>query len=110
MAQNDPYNPDFVTVADNGSATFDGSASETNAAIINEVAGNFDVQIFIEESNDGGTNWTEITQLADDAGNATFTGAFHTQFNRINVEVGKRRLRIDDAGTGGVVSVTGDER
>jgi hypothetical protein len=110
MAQNDPYLPDYATVADNGSTTFDGSASSTNAAIINEVAGNFDVQIFIEESNDGGTSWDEITQLQDANGNNTFTGSFHTQFNRVYVAVGERRLRIDDAGAGGRVSVTGDER
>lgn len=110
MAQNDPYLPDFAAVADGGSTTFDGSASSTNQAIINEVAGNFDVQIFIEESNDGGTSWTQITQLTDASGNATFTGSFHTQFNRVYVAVGERRLRIDDAATGGEVSVTGDER
>jgi hypothetical protein len=110
MAQNDPYLPDFATVADGGSTTFDGSGSSTNAAIVNEVAGNFDAQIFIEESNDGGTSWTEITQLADANGNTIFSGNWHTQFNRVYIATGERRLRIDDAGTGGEVSITGDER
>jgi hypothetical protein len=110
MAQNDPYLPDFQTVADGGSVTFDGSASSTGTAIINEIAGNFDVQIFIEESNDGGTNWTQVTQLQDANGNNTFSGSFHSQYNRVYVSSGERRLRIDDAATGGEVSVTGDER
>ena len=120
MAQNDPYLPDFATVADGGSVTFDGSASSTGTAIINEVYGDFDGaesfpewydrQIFIEASNDGGTSWTQVTQLTDANGNTTFTGSFHTQFNRVYVDSGKRRLRIDDAATGGEVAVTGDER
>lgn len=110
MARNDPYLPDYATVADNGSTTFDGGASSTNAAIINEVAGNFNVQIFIEESNDSGSTWEQITQLTDADGNATFSGSFHTQFNRVYVSTGERRLRIDDAASGGRVSVTGDER
>ena len=110
MAQNDPYLPDFATVADGGSVTFDGSASSTGTAIINEVYGDFDAQIFIEASNDGGTSWTQVTQLTDANGNTTFTGSFHTQFNRVYVDSGKRRLRIDDAATGGEVAVTGDER
>lgn len=110
MAANDPYLPDFATVADGGSTTFDGSDSSTGAAIVNEIAGNFDVSIFIEESNDSGSSWTQITQLTDANGNTVFTGDFHTQFNRVYVATGERRLRIDDAGTGGNVSVTGDER
>lgn len=110
MARNDPYLPDFVTVADGGSTTFDGSASGTGTAIINEISGNFDATLYIEESNDGGTSWTQITQLEDDAGNTTFTASWHTQFNRLYVSSGTRRLRVDDAGAGGAVSVTGDER
>ncbi len=110
MARNDPYLPDFETVPDGGSVTFDGSASATNVAIVNEVAGDFDCKIFVEESNDGGTSFTEVTQLADGNGNTTFSAGFHSQFNRIYIAVGERRLRIDDAATGGVISITGDER
>lgn len=110
MARNDPYLPDYATVADNGSTTFDGSASSTGSAIVNEVYADFDVQIFIEASNDGGSTWTQITQLSDANGNATFSGSFHTQFNRVYVSTGQRRIRIDDAATGGEVAVTGDER
>jgi len=110
MARNDPYLPDFQTVADNGSVTFDGSASATRSAIVNEVAGNFDYKRFVEESNDGGTTFQEVTQLADGNGNTIFSADFHSQFNRIYVSAGERRLRIDDAATGGVISVTGDER
>jgi hypothetical protein len=95
MARNDPYLPDFATVAQGGSVVFDGSASATGAAIVNEVAGNFDCRIFVEESNNG---------------NTIFSADFHSQFNRIYVSQGERRLRIDDAGTGGEISVTGDER
>jgi hypothetical protein len=110
MARNDPYLPDFATVAQGGSVVFDGSQSGTGAAIVNEVAGNFDCRIFIEESNTGGSSFTEVTQLADGNGNTIFSADFHSQFNRIYVSQGERRLRIDDAGTGGEISVTGDER
>jgi hypothetical protein len=110
MARNDPYLPDFQTVADNGSVTFDGSASGTGSAIVNEVAANFDCEIFIEESNDGGTSFQEVTQLTDGDGNLIFSADLHSQFNRIYVSQGERRLRIDDAATGGIISITGDER
>lgn len=110
MAQNDPYLPDYATVAASGSTTFDGSDSSTNQAIINEISGNFDATLYIEESNDGGSTWTQITQLSDANGNNTFGASWHTQYNRIYVASGERRLRVDDEGSGGEVSVTGDER
>lgn len=110
MARNDPYLPDFATVADGGSTTFDGSASSTGTAIVNEIAGDFDAEIYIEESNDGGTSWTQIAQLRTEQGKAVFDGPWHTQFNRLYVSSGARRLLVSDAGAGGVVSVTGDER
>jgi hypothetical protein len=113
MAQNDPYNPDFITVADGGSGTFDASASAATGAIVSEVAGDTDAEIYIEESNDGGSSWTQITQLEDEGGNTTFTAPFHSQFNRIMLEPGKRRLRIDNVdggGNSGNYSVSGDER
>jgi hypothetical protein len=111
MARNDPYLPDFATVSGGGSVVFDGSQSGTGEAIINEVAGNFDVNISIEESNNGGSSFTEVTKLATENGNLVFAADFHSQFNRIYVSQNERRLRISDAtGTGGEVSVTGDER
>lgn len=109
MAANDPYFPDFVPLADTESATFDGSAGATDQAIINEMYGNCDVNIFIERSNDGGTNWTQIAQLEDDAGNQTFNADWHSQFNRIMVKVGVARVKIT-ATTAGDVAVSGDER
>lgn len=39
MARNDPYLPDFATVADGGSTTFDGSASSSDTTIVNEITG-----------------------------------------------------------------------
>jgi hypothetical protein len=110
MGRNDPYLPDFQTVASGGSVTFDGTQSGTNQAIINEVAGNFDANLFIEESNNGGTTFEVIAQLTTESGNTIFSADFHSQFNRIYVSKGERRLRIDDAGTGGRISITGDER
>jgi hypothetical protein len=111
MARNDPYLPDFATVSAGGSVVFDGSQSGTGEALVNEVAGNFDVNITIEESNNGGSSFTEVTQLSTGNGNLVFSGPFHSQFNRIYVSQNERRIRIADAsGTGGEVSVTGDER
>jgi hypothetical protein len=110
MSRNDPYLPDFATVSNGGTTTFDGSESNTGQAIINEIAGNFDANLFVEESNDGGTTFQVVAQLTTDTGNQIFSSDFHTQFNRIYVSQGERRLRVDDAGTGGRISVTGDER
>jgi len=111
MARNDPYNPDFASLADQGTAVFDGSASATGAAIISEVAGNGDAELRIQESNDGGSNWQTIAQLTDSSGNTTFTGDFHSQFNRVLVESGVRRLQITNVnGATAVFSVSGDQR
>lgn len=110
-----PYVPDHVTLDEQGGAndsvTFDGSESDTDAAIISGIYGNVDCEIFIEASDDAGSTWEVVTQLGDDAGNHTFAGDFHSQFNRIMVTVGKRRLRIDNVDTvAGQVSVDGDQR
>lgn len=111
MARNDPYNPDFASLADTGTAVFDGSASATDAAIISEVAGNGDAELRVQESNDGGSNWQTIAQLTDADGNTTFTGDFHSQFNRVLVESGVRRLQITNVdGATAVYSVSGDQR
>jgi len=111
MARNDPYIPDFQTVVDGASATFDGSAGGTGAAIISELSANFDAQIYIEQSTDGGTSWTEITALGDDAGNETFAANWHTQFNRVLVKANVRRVRVDNVDSvSGEVGATGDER
>jgi len=111
MARNDPYNPDFASLADQGTAVFDGSASATDAAVISEVAGNGDAELRVQESNDGGTNWQTIAQLTDSSGNTTFTGDFHSQFNRVLVESGVRRLQITNVnGATAVFSVSGDQR
>lgn len=111
MARNDPFNPDFVTLSDTGTATFDGSASNTSAAIVSEIAGNGDAELRIQESNDSGSSWTTITQLKDSDGNATFTGNWHSQFNRVLLESGVRRLEVKNVSGGSAdYSVSGDER
>ena len=81
MAQNDPFLPDPVDVAESANATFDG------------------------------TEWQEVTQLADADGNATFSGAWHTQFNRVYVGTDRRRVRIENVSEeSGFCAVEGDER
>jgi len=109
MAANDAYLPDHVTLS-GGTATFDGSAGATGAAAINEAMGGTDAEVYVEGSTDGGSTWTEIAQLSDSEGNTTFASDWHSQFNRIMVESGKRRLKISDVGSGGEVAVSGDER
>jgi len=109
MAQNDPYLPDPVDVADASNATFDGSDSETNAAIISGAMAKFDATVFIDAWD--GTTWQEVTQLSDANGNATFSADWHTQFNRVYVAVDERRLRIENgSGASGWCAVDGDER
>lgn len=111
MARNDPYNPDYESLADEDTAVFDGSASATDAAVISEVAGNGDAELRIQESNDGGENWQTIAQLTNSSGETTFTGDFHSQFNRVLVESGVRRLQITNVNEAtAVYSVSGDER
>jgi hypothetical protein len=111
MARNDPYLPDFATVASGNSVTFDGSASATGEAIVNEITGTFDCKIFIEESNNGGTSFTTVAQLSQQDGDLLFSADFHSQFNRIYVSQGERRIRFDNADSvSGEISITGDER
>jgi hypothetical protein len=111
MARGDPYNPDFADIADTNTATFDGSASSTNAAIVTEISGNGAAKLRIQHSNDGGTSWQTVTQLEDDAGNLTFNADFHSQFNRLIVESGVRRIQITNVSGGQAqYEVSGDER
>ena len=111
MAQNDPYIPDFLSIASSGSDNFDGSASSTDAAIISGVMGTADAELYIEASNDGGSSWSTVTQLTDTDGATTFTADWHTQYNRLMVKVNTRRLRIDNVdSSSGNFAVDGDER
>lgn len=114
MAADDPYDPPFASIADQATAVFDGSNSSTNAAIVNEIAGNGDAKIRLQESNDSGSTWTTIAQLETDGGSTTFTADFHTQYNRILVEADgseQRRIEITNVdGTTSEFSVSGDER
>jgi hypothetical protein len=114
MAADDPYDPAFASISDQATATFDGSASSTNKAIVNEIAGNGDAEIRLQESNDSGSTWTTIAQLETDGGSTTFTGDFHTQYNRILVEADgseQRRIEIKNiSGSTAEYSVSGDER
>jgi hypothetical protein len=111
MARGDPYNPVFSDIADAATTTFDGSASSTGSAIISEISGNGDAEIRVQHSNDGGSTWTTIAQLEDDAGNLTFAADFHTQFNRIIVSSGTRRIEITNVSGGQAqYEVSGDER
>jgi len=106
----DTYTPNHTTVSSGASTTFDGSASSTDAAIIVGLAADFDADVFYEASDDGGSTWTEIAQIrASDSAN-TFTADWHSQGNRVMVEVGNRRLRVDNvSGASGVIAVDGDE-
>lgn len=115
MAVNDTYLPDFQAVDASGgadpTAIFDGSASSTGAVIINELMGNVNATVTIEASNDGGSSWTEVTQLTDADGNTTFSASWHTQFNRVMVETGKRRVVVTNTDSvSGEIAASGDER
>ena len=109
MAQNDPYLPDPVDVADESNATFDGTDADTDVAIVSGAMATFDAEVFIDAWD--GTEWQEVTQLADADGNATFSGAWHTQFNRVYVGTDRRRVRIENVSdSSGFCAVEGDER
>jgi hypothetical protein len=109
MAANDPYIPDPVQVSNGASTTFDGTASETDTAIVSTLSGNFDAQIFLEAWD--GNAWQEVAQFAAADGNNTFSADWNTQFNRQYVEVDGRRIRIDNVDSAsGWVAVEGDER
>lgn len=111
MARNDPFTPDHVSVASDGSTTFDGSSGGTGSAIISGIYANFDAEVYIESSNDGGTSWSQVTQLSDDNDNLTFTASWHSQFNRVMISSGNRRVRIDNVDSAsGLVAIDGDER
>ena len=109
MAQNDPYLPDPVDVADGANATFDGTDAETDVAIVSGAMATFDAEVFIDAWD--GTEWQEVTQLADANGDATFSANWHTQFNRVYVGTDRRRVRIENvSGASGWCAVEGDER
>lgn len=112
MARNDPYIPDYAdNIAAGSDVSFSGSTSTTSTAIINELYADQSAFIYIDGSNDGGTTWQTLTQLTDANGNTTFSGDWHTQFNRLYVSEGVRRVRINNQGSGDMhLGVTGDER
>lgn len=104
------YDPDYASVSSSGTITFDGSASSTDAAVITSLSGDFDANIFVERSNDGGSTWQQTTILENDAGNTTFGANWHSQGNRIIVAVGKRRIKIENIdSTSGFTEAVGDE-
>ena len=109
MAQNDPFLPDPVDVADAANATFDGTDAATDVAIVSGAMATFDAEVFIDAWD--GTEWQEVTQLADADGNATFSASWHTQFNRVYVGADRRRVRIENVSdASGWCAVEGDER
>ena len=109
MAQNDPYLPDPVDVASSANATFDGTDAETDVAIISGAMATFDATVHIDAWD--GTEWQEVTHLSDAGGNATFSGSWHTQFNRVYAGTDRRRVRIENVSdSSGFCAVEGDER
>lgn len=105
------YSPDFSSVNSGNTTTFDGSASSTNSAVITSLSGDFDAEISIERSNDGGSTWQQTTVLKDTSdGDSTFEAAWHSQGNRILVSTGVRRVKIENVDTdNGVTEIIGDE-
>lgn len=115
MAQNDPYTSAVFGLADTSTHEFDGSDSDTGAAIISGIAGNGDAEIRIQAYN--GTSWVTTTLLADDSGSTTFSNNWHTQFNRLLVNGGGSpvsgdiRVQITNVSGASIdVSADGDER
>lgn len=115
MAQNDPYTSAAFGVADTNTAVFDGSDSDTGAAIVSGLAGNGDAEIRLQSYN--GSTWETVTQLADDSGSTTFSGNWHTMFNRLMVNsgasptTGDQRIEVTNISGGAIdVSADGDER
>lgn len=106
----DIYAPDFKNPASGNSVYFDGTASSTNEALVTSLSGDFDAELYIERSNDGGSTWQQTTQLTDSSGNTTFGAGWHTQGNREILKDGVRRLRVKNIdGSGGYVEAVGDE-
>lgn len=92
-------------------AYFDGSSGGTGAAIISGIYANFDAELYIESSSDSGSTWSRVTQLTDDNGNVTFSADWHSQFNRVMINSGSRRISIENVDTlEGLTAIDGDER
>lgn len=108
MPQGSPhYLPDPQDIDEQGgsdpTAIFDGSASSSNAAIINSITADVDIDVFYEGSDDGGSTWGGAE--AD-----SFTAPAHSQLNDLKVEQNKRRVRIENVDTSsGTVVVSGRE-
>lgn len=111
MARNDPFLPDHESVSDGESVEFDGSSGETGSAIVSGLYGDFDAELYIESSTDDGSSWEEIVQLTDDEGETSFSSPWHSQFNRLMISDGIRRIRVDNVDSeSGYVAIDGDER
>lgn len=115
MARNDPYTSATFGLADSGTTTFDGSDASTGAAIVSGLAGNGDAEIRLQSYD--GTSWVTTTVLADGSGSTTFSGNWHTQFNRVMVNgggspsTGDQRIEVTNVSGGAIdVSADGDER
>lgn len=100
------YTPDYVTVASQDSAYFDGSQSSTGKAEVNVLSGNFNARVYLERSNDEGESWEEVSQY--DTG--SLSGSWQTKAIQPILKTDTRRLRVDNADRrDGVVETIGEE-
>jgi hypothetical protein len=83
---------------------FDGSDSSTDAALIQELSGDFNVRIYLERKRDG--SFVEVSQFPS----FSLDGKWHTDEINTRVVADTRRIRIDNISKNdGVVEIIGDE-
>ena len=98
------YVPQPKEVDSQSSVYFDGSDSSTDAALIQEISGNFNVRIYLERKREG--SFVEVSQFPS----FTLEGKWHTDEINTRVIADTRRIRIDNVSeNNGVVEVIGDE-
>lgn len=117
MAQNDPYTAAVFSLPITAENNFDGSESSTGAAIVSGIAGSGDAQIRLESYDSSLGGYQKTAQLSDADGNTTFSGDWHTQFNRIMINGGgspsdgdQQIVVTNVSGANINVGVDGDER
>jgi hypothetical protein len=98
------YVPQPKKVNSQSSVYFDGSDSSTDAALIQELSGDFNVRIYLERKRDG--SFIEVSQFPS----FSLDGKWHTDEINTRVVADTRRIRIDNVSeNNGVVEVMGDE-
>lgn len=100
----DHYTPQPKEVDGESSVYFDGSESSTDAALIQEISGDFNARIYLERKV--GDSFVQVSQFPS----FTLQGKWNTDKINTRIVANTRRVRIDNVTeNSGTVEMIGDE-